>query len=70
MEANFVLRTNAPLGEFYRKAAAASEIHPSIGVDLHRASETRSNNRRMRDRLITALARAFGGIGALARYRR
>src|SRR6516162_5398515 len=33
--ATFVLRTSAPLGEFYHNAtAAAAEIHPEIGIDF------------------------------------
>ena len=56
----FVLRTNAPLGEFYHNAeAAVAEIHPGIGVDFTVLSR-QINQSLMRDRLMAALAGAFG----------
>ena len=65
MGANFVLRTNAPLGEFYRKAAAAAaEIHPSTGVDFT-VLTNQIQQSLMRDRLMAALAGAFGVLAAL-----
>jgi predicted permease len=65
--ATFVLRTNASLGEFYRNAtAAASEIHPEIGVDFT-VLTAQIQNSLMRDRLMAALAGAFGLLaGVLA----
>jgi putative ABC transport system permease protein len=58
--ANFVLRTNAPLGEFYHNAEAAlGEIHPGLGVDFL-VLTTRIKQTLIRDRLMAALAGAFG----------
>jgi putative ABC transport system permease protein len=67
MGATFVLRTNAPLGEFYHNAtAAAAEIHPEIGVDFT-VLTAQIQNSLMRDRLMAALAGAFGLLaGVLA----
>lgn len=67
MGANFVVRTNAPLGEFYRKATAAvAEIHPEAGVDFT-VLTTQIQNSLMRDRLMATLAGAFGLLaGVLA----
>jgi predicted permease len=65
MGANFVLRTNAPLGEFYRKAtAAAAEIHPSTGVDFT-VLTNQIQQSLLRDRLMATLAGAFGLLAAL-----
>lgn len=62
--ANFVLRTNAPLGEFYHNAeAAVAEIHPAIGVDFT-VLTTQIQQSLMRDRLMAALAGAFGLLAA------
>jgi hypothetical protein len=63
----FVLRTNAPLGEFYRNAeAAVAEIHPGLGVDF-KVLTTQIQESLMRDRLMAALAGAFGILaGTLA----
>jgi predicted permease len=62
---NYVLRTNAPLGEFYRNAtAAAGEIHPAIGVDFT-VLTTQIQQSLIRDRLMAALAGAFGFLAAL-----
>jgi predicted permease len=65
--AQFVLRTNAPLGEFYHNAeAAVAEIHPGLGVDFT-VLTTRIQQTLMRDRLMAALAGAFGLLaGVLA----
>ena len=62
--ANFVLRTNAPLGEFYRNVGVAvAEIHPSIGVDFT-VLTTQIQQSLMRDRLMATLAGAFGFLAA------
>jgi predicted permease len=65
--ATFVLRTNAPLGEFFHNAtAAAAEIHPEIGVDFT-VLTAQIQNSLMRERLMAALAGAFGLLaGVLA----
>ena len=56
----FVLRTNAPLGEFYHNAeAAVAEIHPGLGMDFT-VLTTQIKDSLMRDRLMAALAGAFG----------
>ena len=58
--ATFVLRTNAPLGEFYRAAEqAVAEFHPGLGVDF-KVLTTQIKESLMRDRLMAALAGAFG----------
>jgi hypothetical protein len=60
----FVLRTNAPLGEFYHNAeAAVAGIHPGIGVDF-RVLTTQINQSLMRDRLMATLAGGFGLLAA------
>jgi hypothetical protein len=63
----FVLRTNAPLGNFYRAAEQAiAEIHPGMGVDFA-VLTTQLKESLIRDRLMAALAGAFGLLaGALA----
>ncbi len=65
--ATYVLRTNAPLGEFYRRAEqAVSAIHPGLGVDFT-VLTTQIKESLTRDRLMAALAGAFGVLaGALA----
>jgi len=64
-DANFVLRTNAPLGEFYHNAeAAVAGIHPGLGVDFT-VLTTRIKQSIMRDRLMAALAGAFGLLAGL-----
>jgi predicted permease len=65
--ATFVLRTNTPLGEFYHNAtAAAAEIHPEIGIDFTVLTDQIQNSL-TRDRLMAALAGAFGVLaGVLA----
>jgi len=61
----FVLRTNAPLGEFFHNAEEAiAEIHPSIGVDFS-VLTTQIKESLMRDRLMAALAGAFGLLAGL-----
>jgi predicted permease len=63
----FVLRTNAPLGEFYHNAeAAVAEIHPGLGMDFAVLTKQIKESL-MRDRLMAALAGAFGVLaGSLA----
>jgi putative ABC transport system permease protein len=63
----FVLRTNAPLGEFHHAAeAAVAEIHPALGIDFT-VLTTQIKESLMRDRLMAALAGAFGLLaGSLA----
>jgi predicted permease len=63
----FVLRTNAPLGEFYHNAEqAVAEIHPGLGLDFA-VLTTQLKESLTRDRLMAALAGAFGFLaGSLA----
>ncbi|HKD06724.1 MAG TPA: ABC transporter permease [Bryobacteraceae bacterium] len=63
----FVLRTNAPVGEFYRNAeAAVAEIHPDAAVQFTMLTQQLKDSLQ-RDRLMAALAGAFGILaGALA----
>jgi putative ABC transport system permease protein len=65
--ATFVLRTNAPLGGLFRAATAAvAESHPSIGIRFS-VLTTQLKESLMRDRLMAALAGAFGLLaGSLA----
>jgi predicted permease len=64
-DANFVVRTNVPLGEFYRRVeAAVAEIHPAIGVDFTVLTQQIQQSL-MRDRLMATLAGAFGLLAAL-----
>jgi putative ABC transport system permease protein len=65
--ANFVLRTNAPLGEFFHNAEqAVGEIHPGLGMDFS-VLTTQIKESLTRDRLMAALAGAFGLLaGSLA----
>ena len=64
---SFVLRTNAPLGEFYRAAEqAVSEIHPGLGIEFTVLTKQIKDSL-MRDRLMATLAGTFGLLaGALA----
>ena len=64
---SFVLRTKAPLGEFYHAAEeAVAEIHPGLAVDF-KVLTAQIKDSLMRDRLMAALAGAFGLLaGALA----
>ncbi len=63
----FVLRTNAALGVFYHEAErAVAEIHPGLGVNFT-VLTTQIQESLMRDRLMAALAGAFGFLaGSLA----
>ena len=63
----FVLRTNAPLGEFYKRAEkAVAEVHPGLGIDFA-VLTTQIKESLMRDRLMATLAGAFGLLaGSLA----
>jgi hypothetical protein len=63
----FVLRTNAPLGEFYHAAEeAVAEIHPGLAVEFN-VLTTQIKESLMRDRLMATLAGAFGLLaGSLA----
>lgn len=65
--ATFVVRTNSPLGEFYHNAEAAiGEVHPGLGIDFH-VLTTQIQESLTRDRLMAALAAAFGILaGSLA----
>jgi predicted permease len=61
----FVLRTNAPLGEFFHNAeAAVAEVHPGLGVDFT-VLTAQIQQSLMRDRLMAALAGAFGLLAGL-----
>lgn len=63
--ATYVLRTNAPLGDFYRNAAAGiAEFHPEIGVEFT-VLTTQIKNSLTRDRLMAVLAGAFGLLAGL-----
>jgi predicted permease len=65
--ATFVLRTNAPLGEFYHNSGlAVAEVHPGLGMDFA-VLTTQLKESLMRDRLMAVLAGAFGFLaGSLA----
>jgi len=65
--ATFVVRTNLALGEFYKAAtAAATQVHPGTGVDFT-VLTTQIKESLMRERLMAALAGAFGILaGSLA----
>jgi putative ABC transport system permease protein len=64
-EGTFVLRTNAPLGEFFRNAEGAiAEFNPNIGVDFS-VLTTQLKESLTRDRLMAALAGAFGFLAGL-----
>jgi predicted permease len=64
---SFVVRTNAPLGEFFHKAeAGVAAIHPQVGVEFTVLTK-RIQETLMRDRLMALLAGAFGLLaGTLA----
>lgn len=63
--ATFVVRTTAPLGEFYHNAeAAVAEVHPAIGVDFT-VLTAQIQQSLMRDRLMATLAGAFGLLAGL-----
>jgi putative ABC transport system permease protein len=64
-EATYVLRTNAPIGEFFHKAeAAVAEIHPDFNLDFTVLTR-QINDSLMLDRLMATLAGAFGFLAAL-----
>jgi predicted permease len=65
--ANFVVRTNAPLGEFFHNAeGAVAAIHPGLGVDFTVLTKQIQQSL-TRDRLMATLAGAFGFLaGSLA----
>jgi ABC-type lipoprotein release transport system permease subunit len=65
--ANFVVRIDTPLGEFYKAATAAiSEEQPGAGLDFT-VLTTQIKESLMRDRLMATLAGAFGLLaGSLA----
>ena len=61
--ANFVVRLNSPLGEFYKQATdAVTQTNPAFGVDFTVLTRQIKESL-MRDRLMAALA---GGFGMLA----
>jgi len=63
--ATYVLRTNAPLGEFYHNAEQAiAEFHPGFGMDFA-VLTTQLKESLTRDRLMAALAGAFGLLAGL-----
>ncbi|HEY4089795.1 MAG TPA: ABC transporter permease [Bryobacteraceae bacterium] len=62
--AAFVVRTNMPLGQFYRKAEQSiSEVHSGLSVNFTVLS-TQIRESLMRDRLMATLAGAFGLLAA------
>jgi putative ABC transport system permease protein len=65
--ASFVLRTNKPLGEFYRAATnAVAQVQPRAAVDFS-VLTTQLKESLLRDRLMAGLAGAFGLLaGSLA----
>jgi predicted permease len=66
-DGTFVLRTNMPLGQFYRAAETAiGEVHSGLGVNFT-VLTTQIRESLMRDRLMAALAGVFGLLaGTLA----
>ena len=61
----FVLRTNAPLGEFYHAAErAVEEVHPGLSINFA-VLTAQLKESLMRDRLMAALAGAFGLLAGL-----
>ncbi len=63
--ATFVLRTSAPAGGVLRAATAAvAELHPGIGVQFS-VLTTQLKDSLMRERLMAALAGAFGLLAGL-----
>jgi predicted permease len=62
--ATYVVRTNMPLGQFYRKSEEAiSEVHSGLSVDF-KVLTTQLKESLTRDRLMAALAGAFGLLAA------
>jgi putative ABC transport system permease protein len=65
MGATFVLRTNAPLADVFRGAAAGiAEVHPAIGIQFSVLTDQLKDSL-MRDRLMAALAGAFAVLAGL-----
>jgi putative ABC transport system permease protein len=65
MSATFVLRTNAPLADVFRGAAAGiAEVHPAIGIQFTILTDQLKDSL-MRDRLMAALAGAFAVLAGL-----
>ncbi len=63
--ATYVLRTNAPLGEFRHAAEGAiTAFHPGIGAQFT-VLTTQLRESLMRDRLMAALAGSFGALAGL-----
>jgi len=63
--ATFVIRTNTPVGEVLRAATAAiAEVDPGIGIQFTVLS-TQLKESLMRERLMAALAGAFGVLAGL-----
>ncbi len=63
--ATYVVRTNAPLGEFYRTAESTiTSFHPGIGVQFT-VLTTQIQESLTRDRLMAALAGSFGALAGL-----
>jgi putative ABC transport system permease protein len=63
--ATFVLRTNAPLGEFYHNAEqAVAEIHPGLAIQFTVLTKQIKDSL-MRDRLMAALAGSFGMLAGM-----
>jgi len=63
--ATFVLRTNAPVGGVFRAiTAAVAELHPGIGIQFS-VLTTQLKDSLLRDRLMAALAGAFGVLAGL-----
>jgi hypothetical protein len=61
----FVLRTKAPLGQFYHAAEQAiAEIHPGLGIDFS-VLTAQIKESLTRDRLMAALAGSFGLLAGL-----
>ncbi len=64
-DATYVLRTSAPVAGVFRAATAAiAEVHPGIGIQFSILS-TQLKESLMRDRLMAALAGAFGVLAGL-----
>jgi predicted permease len=62
---NFVVRTNAPLGEFFRNAeAAVTAIHPQNGVEFTVMTK-RIQQTLTRDRLMALLGGSFGLLAGI-----
>ncbi len=63
--ATFVLRTSAPLGEFFRAAEGViADFNPNLGIDF-KVLTTQLKESLTRDRLMAVLAGAFGFLAGL-----